>query len=164
MNPEILDKIPAESYEAAEQLGKELVSGGPAAVRELLGMVGDEFGDPQGVKPKYALHALAIYAARGDADGQRKMVAETLAKELDAKHSEELKAFICRQLQLCGRPEEIPALAKLLGSDRLCEPATQAMLAIGGSAGAKALQAALGGAEGKREATIRQALEIFTGK
>jgi len=164
VNSEIFNRIPAQSYEEAEALGRALVSGGPATVGELVEMVGDEFGDPKGVKPKYALHAVAIYAARPGADGERKMVAETLAKELEGKHSDELKAFVCRQLQLCGRKEEVPVLAKLLGSDRLCEPATQALLAISGQPALAAVRAALPGATGRRQATIRQAVDILTSK
>ena len=162
MNPEILNKFPAQSYEQAEQLGKELASGGAATVRQLVEMVGDEFGDPEGVKPKYALHGLAIYAGRPGAEEERKMVAETLAKEIEGEHSDELKALICRQLQLCGRDEETSALAKLLSSDRLCEPATQALVAIGGEGAVAALRAALPGAKGERRATIRQAVDILT--
>jgi hypothetical protein len=162
VNPEILNRFPAQSYEEAEQLGKELVSGGPSTVRQLVEMVGDEFGDPEGVKPKYALHGLAIYAARPGAEEERKTVAGTLAEELNGERSDELKAFLCRQLQLCGRGEEIPALAKLLSSDRLCEPAAQALVAIRGDGALAALQAALPGAKGKRRATIRQAVDILT--
>jgi len=164
MDTAILDKFPSQSYEEAQGLCKRLASGGPATVKELIGMVGNEFGDPDGVKAKYALHGLVVYAARPDADGERKMVAQTLAAELDAKHSDELKAFILRQLQLCGSDEQVPAVAKSLASDRLCEPATQAFLAIGGKAALAALQAALPGAGGKRQATIRQAVEILTSK
>jgi len=164
MNTEIFEKIPAESYEAAQQIGKELVAGGSATVVELVGLVGDEFGDPNGVKPKYALHALVIYASRGGAENERKMVAQALAGQLAAGHSDELKAFILRQLQLCGRPEEVPALAALLGDDRLCEPATQALLAIGGQRALSALRAAMPNAEGKRQVTIGQAVKILSGK
>jgi hypothetical protein len=164
MDSKILDKIPTQSYEEAEQLGKELLSGGAEQIGELVALVGDEFGDSKGVKPKFAVHAAAIYAARPGADGDRKMVAEALAKQLDAEHSDELKAFVCRQLQLCGREEEIGALANLLGNDRLCEPATQALLAIGGKAAQSALQSALGGATGKRQATLRQAVETINRK
>ena len=140
MDPKILDRIPAQSYEAAEQLGKELLAGGPEQIGELVAMVGDEFGDPKGVKPKYALHGLVMHAARPGAERQRKMLAETLSGELGAKHSKELKAFLCRQLQLCGRAREVPALARLLDDDRLGEPARQAIQAIGGDAARNVLR------------------------
>jgi hypothetical protein len=155
---ELLKKIPTPEMDAAEDLMAELARGGPATVRKLVELVGDEFGDPQGVEPKYALHGLVHYACRPGADGQRKMVAETLAAELSADHSDELKAFVCRQLQLCGSDREVPALARLLPSDRLCEPATQALLAIGGPKAAAALRDALPKAEGKRLPTVIKGL------
>jgi len=164
VNPETLKKFPAQSYEEAEQICSELVSGGPATVKQLVEMVGDEFGDPKGVKPKYAMHGLVIYAARPGADDERKMVAATLAKELDGDHSDGLKAFICRQLQFCARGDEIKPLVKLLANDRLCEPATQALLAIGCEGSLAALKGALPDAEGKRQVTIRQAVDILSGK
>jgi len=155
---EILDKLPSDNDAETSQMCEKLLAGGPATIAQLIDMVGDEFGDPAGVKPKYAVHALAIYAARPGADAQRKLVAETLAEGLDGTHSDELKAFLCRQLQLCGRPEEIPALARLLESDRLCEPATQALLAIGDPRAIVALRVALPEAGEKRLPTVIKAL------
>jgi len=153
-----LDKLPARSIEAGREICKELAAGGRSVVAELVKLVGGEFGDPAGVKPKYALHGLVAYTSRPKADRERKMVAETLAAELRADHSNELKAFILRQLQWCGRAEEVPAIAGLLASERLCEPATQALLAIGGKPAAAALRKALPAATGKRRVTIVKAL------
>ena len=161
---DVLDQLPADDYETAGKACTALLDGGPAVVKELVGLVGDEFGDPNGVKPKYALHGLAHYASRPGAEKSRAMLAETLAAELTAKHSDELKAFIVRQLQLCGRTEEIPALAGLLTSDGLCNPATQALVAIGGPAAVKALRDALPKAEGPRRVAISQAIELLSRK
>lgn len=154
----LIKPLPADDYESAQQVCKQLLQGKAAAIGELVSMVGDEFGDAQGVQPKYALHGLAHYASRPGGNGDRKLLAETLAKELAAEHSSELKAFVVRQLQLCGRAEEVPSLAKLLSDDRLCGPATQALAAIGGSAALKALQDAMKSAQGDREVAIRQAI------
>jgi hypothetical protein len=164
VNLDILDKFPAQSYDDAERLCSELVSGGPETIRQLVAMVGDDFGDADGVQPKYALHGLAAYASRPGADKERKMVAGALARELNGAHSDELKAFLCRQLQVCGCVDEIPALSKLLASDRLCEPAAQALQAIGCEASLNALQAALSDAQGGRQTTIRQAVDMLSGK
>ena len=153
-----LEKLPEKAIEDGRQVCKELLAGGPAVVRELIELVGDEFGDPAGVKPKYALHGLVMYASRPKADEERNMVAETLAAELKPDRSGELQAFIARQLQWCGRAAEVPALARLLTDDRLCEPATQALLAIGGKEATAALRKALPGATGKRRVTIVKAL------
>jgi len=161
---EILDQLPAEDYETAARLCEKLAAGGPAVIKQLVDMVGDEFGDPKGVRPKYALHGLVGYASRPGADTQRKLLAETLAGELSAEHSDELKAFIVRQLQLCGSEDEVPRLAELLASDRLCNPATQALLAIGGDRALKALREAAPKATGSRKVAIGQAVDLLTRK
>lgn len=160
----LLETLPTADQAASEQAMQALLKGGPGTVSKLVELVGPEFGDEQGVKPKYALHGLAHYASRPGADADRKMVAETLAKELAQEHSDELKAFLCRQLQLCGRPEDVPALATLLTSDRLCEPATQALSAIGDEKAAAALRSALPLASGGRLATLINALGRFQDK
>jgi hypothetical protein len=160
----ILDSLPTADQAASQQAMQALLRGGPGTVSQLVELVGPEFGDEQGVKPKYALHGLAHFASRPGADADRKMVAQTLARELAKDHSDELKAFICRQLQLCGRSEEVPALATLLTSDRLCEPATQALSAIGGDKAAAALRSALPLASGGRLATLINALGRFRDK
>lgn len=157
----LLDKLPASDYATAREVLEELLRGGPATIEKLVTLVGEEFGDPRGVKPKYAVHGLAHHASRPGADAQRGMVAETFAKLLDSDHSDDLKAFLCRQLQLCGRPQEVPALVQLLEDDRLCEPVTQAMTAIGGPQAAEGLRLALERAAGKRRVTILNALGGF---
>ncbi len=164
MIAQILEKLPAQRYDEGGRLAAELIAGGPATLRELIGMVGDEFGDPAGTKPKMALHGVVLHATRPGADGERKMVAATLAAELEGEHSDELKAFLCRQLQFCAHCDEVPALARLLESDRLCEPATQVLLAIQSEAALNALQKALPGSEGKRHVTLSQAVDILSGK
>jgi hypothetical protein len=161
---EILEELPNDDYETAHQLCERLLAGGSGTIRQLVGLVGDEFGDAKGVKPKYALHGLVMFASRPGADDQRKLLAETLAAELRADHSPELKAFVCRQLQLCGRKEDVPALGALLADDRLCEPAAQTLLTIGGQAALQAFKRALAGAEGSRKTTISQAVEILSEK
>ena len=160
----LLEQVAPQDTIKSQEIIESIGNGGPAAVKKLVNLVGDEFGADEGVKPKYALHGLVIHASRPGADDERKMVAETLAKELDAQHSGELAAFIIRQLQLCGRADEVPALAKRLTSDRLCDPAAQALSAIGGDAALEALRKALPEAKGKRKTTIDLAVKFLSGK
>jgi len=153
-----MSRLPAADAETAAKVCAKLAAVGPGVVEALVGMVGQEFGDPNGAVPKFALHGLAVYSARPGGDKDRKKIAEALAGQLQAKHSFDLKAFIVRQLQFCGRADEVPALAKLLGDAKLCEPAAQALQAIGGEKAAIALRTALGGAKGKRRVTILNAV------
>jgi hypothetical protein len=160
----LFKRLPAQNSNEAGEIGKTLVAGGAETVRQLVSLVGEVFGDPDGAKPKEALHGLVIYASRPGADDERKIVAETLAEELAAEHSDELKAFITRQFQLCGRAEEVPAIAELLISDRLCEPATQALLAIGGKEAQQSLRSALSKASDQRRATLSQAVGLLSAR
>jgi len=155
----ILEDIPAMDIDTAAKVGKKLIAGGEAMIAELVALVGQEFGDPAGAMPKYAMHGAALYAGHAGAEGERKTIAEALTGQLAKKHSSDLKAFIIRQLQFCGRADEVPALAKFLGDQQLCEPAVQALLAIGGgSAAAAALRGALVEAKGKHRVTILNAV------
>lgn len=150
--------------EQAQDICQALLDGGAETIAALVEMVGDEFGDPDGAQAKYAVHGLAHHASRPGADGPRKLVAETLAGELRKDHSDELKAFVVRQLQLCGRDQEVPVLAELLKSERLASPAAQALAAIGGKSAHTALKSAQSGASGKRRAAIAGALAQLNGR
>ncbi len=151
-------RLPAQNFAAAEPMMRSLIAGGPAAISQLVKQIGQRFGDPDGVQATYALHGLVHYAARPGAGDERKVVAQTLAAELKQNHSVDLKSFICQQLQLCGDQDQVPALSPLLADERLCEPAAQALGAIGGAKAAAALREALPGATGRRRATIINAL------
>jgi len=154
----LLEKLPAQDPTSAEPTVKALIRGGPAVITQLIDQVGEQFGDPGGVRATYALHGATNYASRPGADAERKMMAETLAKALGARHSVDLKSFLCQQLQLCGGGEQVSALAGLLHDEALCEPATQALAAIGGEAAGAALRAALPKVQGKPRVTIINAL------
>jgi HEAT repeat protein len=157
----LVDKLPAQDPAGAEPIIKALIQGGPAVIAQLIGQVGEQFGDPAGVKATYALHGITHYASRAGAEAERKMVAEALARALEAKHSVDLKSFLCQQLQWCGGAEQVPALAKLLTDEALCEPATQALAAIGGADAVVALRAALPKVQGPPRVTIINALGRF---
>jgi len=154
----LIDPLPSDDHQKVEQILEEILKAGSDTIATLIVMTGQEFGVADGVKPKYAVHGLVHHVCRPGDDGRRKVVAQTLAKQFDYDHSDELKAFVCRQLQFCGREEEIMALARLLPSERLCEPATQAIGAIGGDKAAAALRGALPEATGGRRLTLVNAL------
>ena len=136
----LLEKLPGDDYDATREVLDEILAGGVDAIRRLVAAVVDEFGHPPGTPAQYALHGLAHYAARPGAAEPRALVAETLAAELAADQASGLKAFLCRQLQLCGRSQEVPALAAMLDDEAVRDAATQALQAIGGPAAEGALQ------------------------
>jgi hypothetical protein len=49
----LVDKLPAQDPAGAEPIIKALIQGGPAVIAQLIGQVGEQFGDPAGVKATY---------------------------------------------------------------------------------------------------------------
>ena len=159
-DPKLLEavaKMPARDAEASKQVCRQLVAGGAAWIEQLIAIVGEP-GAEAGIKPRYAFHALAVYTARSKAEDERKLFAHTVAGQLDAKHSPEVKAFLIEQLQLAATPAEVPALAKRVADKRLGQPAISALVAIGGDEAAAALRDALPSARGRLRVAIIQGL------
>ena len=154
----IFKDIPSADVATAGNVGQKLIAGGSALIQEIIALVGQKFGDPEGITPKYALHGAVLYAGRPGADKARKMVAGALAEQLAKDHSDDMKAFLIRQLQFCGQSAQVPALAKFLGDKTLCEPATQALLALGDKAATAAIRGAMGRAKGKHRVTLLNAV------
>jgi HEAT repeat protein len=152
-----INRLPADDHEVSDAVCRDLVAGGAERIEQLVGLVG-EFGDDKGVKPKYALHALASYCSRAKAEAERKLFAATLARQLNGEHSPSVKAFLIRQLQLAGTPAEVAALSKHLPDQRLGLPAIQALVAIGDETAVAALRAALPASRGRHRVGIIQGL------
>lgn len=73
-----------------------------------------------------------------------------LIEALGAATTPEAKRFICRQLQVIGSGKSVPAIAALLGDEKVSHEARMALEAIGDPAAAGALRAALGQVKGKQ--------------
>ncbi|HOZ47837.1 MAG TPA: DUF1080 domain-containing protein [Candidatus Hydrogenedentes bacterium] len=153
---EFLARMPAQSVADGEMVNAELVAMGPDAVKQLCAMLVPPGGDD--VNVRYALSGLAKYVSLGSRGDARTMVEGAFLAGLDAAQDAEVKAFLMRQLGLAGTAASVAPLAAYLGDDRLCEPATQALTAIGGPEATAALLGALDGATGARRATIIKAL------
>ena len=83
----------------------------------------------------YAVSGLATFVNGQGREAGRSMFAGAVARALQKPASPEHAAFLMTQLRTAGRAESLEPLSHFLGDERLCEPATQAMLAIGGDAG-----------------------------
>jgi HEAT repeat protein len=84
----------------------------------------------------------AVRAALVDPAAARAMEAR-LAAVLDGSAAPEAKDFVCRQLRVIGTAQSVPALAKLLGDERLSSIARYALQAIPDATAGDALRAAL---------------------
>jgi len=116
-----------------------------------------------GVKPRYALHCLALYVCKLNDRKHRRAFAEILASELDRDRPKQIKGYLIRQLQVAGGKEVAGALGKFLPDEELCEYAAQALAAIGDGAAGQ-LRDALPKAKGKCRLTVIQNLGVVGDK
>ena len=161
----LLDRLPAPDKDGkltgpapadAEALYKEVLDGGPDRLRALVDAVA-ETAEGEGWRARYLLHGLAMHVGRPGSEAQRKRLVEALAGALGGDRPKAVQAFLCQELQATGTKEAVPALARLLGDEALCEPAAMALLAIADGA-VEAFRAALPKAAGACRLTILQGL------
>ena len=154
---ELIGKLPLSPAAEGRKVIAEIVKLGPPAYEQLSRMlVVPGAGDD--AKVRFAMHGLALYTTRPDAEAERRAYAAVLIKALQAQKNRELKAFLIRQLQLAGTDDAVAPVAGYLGDDSLCEPATQALIRIRTAQAQAALASALPGAKGKRLAMLIRAL------
>jgi len=156
----LIQKLPADKPEEAQAVLQEILKGAPDSIVELTKML-KEPGKEDDSKARFALHGLATWVQRADAEAERKLFADTLVKQLETGLPPQVKAFLMMQLQLAGGTESTPALGKFLLDRELCEYAVQAMLAIKDKAAIAILQEALPKAAGPCRVTIIQALGVL---
>jgi HEAT repeat protein len=153
----LVDRFPAQNTEARQGLASQLMgmgSDGILAVCRLLLPPGT--GDD--TNARYALSALATYVSQEGGEKARELYAKTLVKALKGQNDKEVQAFLIRQLQKTGKRESIKPLKDYLEDKRLCEPATQALLAIGTPEAEKVLLKALDKKAGTNRITLIKAL------
>jgi len=152
-----LAKFPAQSAEERNQLASEIIQLGSEGIQEICRMlVPPGAGDDTQIQ--FALNGVAVHVNRGGVEEKREMFALALLESLEAAQDNEVKAFLIRQLQIAGRGEAVKPLSQLLRDKRLCEPATQALLAIRTPEVEKALLKSLSVVSDENKATIIKAL------
>jgi hypothetical protein len=118
-----------------------------------------EPGKGDDVKAHYALHCLALHVCKLDRNRPRRRFARTLASQIGGDRPKEVQKYLVRELQVAGGREAVEAIGKLLVDEELCEPAAQALTAIGEGA-AEQFRDALPRAKGKCRLTILQNLGV----
>jgi len=117
-------------------------------------------GKGDDVKPRYALHCLAVRMCRPDEEKARRAFTRTLAMQLGGDKPKAVQKYLIQQLQVAGGKEVIPELGKMLQDEELYEPAAQALVAIGDGA-AEQLRNALPTVDGKIKLTVIQNLGVL---
>jgi len=151
----LLSKIDKDKVEKAIAA---IHKGGRDNVLGLIDML-VEPGKGDDVKPHYALHVLAVHVCKLEDDKPRAEFAWTVASQLGGKRPKGVQKYLIRQLQVAGGKEVVGTLGKALLDPELCEPAAQALAAIGEGAGEQ-LRAALPKVKGKSRLTVVQNLGV----
>jgi HEAT repeat protein len=153
----LVDRFPAQNTEERQNLASDVIGLGPEGILEICGMlIPPGTGDDTGAR--YALSALATHVSQKGMERERELYAKTLIKGLDRQTNKEVQAFLIRLLQRAGKEESVKPLKEYLADQKLCEPATQALLAIGTQGAEKALLKALKRATGANRITLIKAL------
>jgi hypothetical protein len=141
-----------------DDVTSEIHEGGRRRLIALINML-VEPGKGDDVKPRYALHCLAVYVCKLDEERQRRAFAKTLASQLGSERPKAVQKYLIQQLQVAGGKEVVPALGQMLLDEQLCDSAAQALTAIGDGA-AEQFRNALSKVEGKPRLTIIQNLGV----
>ncbi|MFC2160582.1 DUF1080 domain-containing protein [Acidobacteriota bacterium] len=88
-------------------------------------------GEADDSRVRFALGGLTTYVSRTGNEKQRKLYAKSVSKALNLEGNKNVKAFLIRQLQRCGKKESVKPLKPYLSDPVLFEPAVQALLTIG---------------------------------
>lgn len=149
-------KLTGPAWDEAAKVYDEILVGGKESVVALIDLMKPN-AYASDYKPRYVLHGLAVYTAQPGKEKQRGMLREALVARVNGEQPKPVRAALVSTLQTCGDKSVLPALAKLLSDEDLCDPAARAMVAIGGDA-AEHLRKALGSSSGQCKLSIVQAL------
>jgi len=157
---ETLSGVPTDDPVEERKLNARLVELGPRYIRDMCGLL-----TPSGIgddsKVRYLLSGLATYAARPGGDADRPIVERGLIRGLRKVSHWEEKAFLIRQLQRIGTEQSVAPLGRFLTDERLCDPATQALLAIRAPGVEAVLLKALPAVGNSNQVTIINALGVL---
>ena len=145
--------------QTVDDVTTQIHEGGRRSLVSLMDML-VEPGKGDDVKARYALHCLAVHVCKLDSERTRSAFARTLASQLGSDRPKAVQKYIIEQLQVAGGREVAPALGKMLLDDQLCDPAAQALTAIGEGAAGQ-FRNALRRATGKCALTIIQNLGVL---
>ena len=136
----VLEQLPARQSDLYNRSMQELIETGTEGVRQLASMLNVP-GKGDNSTVVYALNGMAYFAS-GDENLKNKMEQAVIAT-LDATDDPETKAFLISLLSVTGTDASVNKLAQYLTDDRLCSPAANAIVSIGGEVAGKTLQTML---------------------
>jgi hypothetical protein len=137
---------------------RDILKGGRENIIGVIDML-VEPGKGDDAKAHYALHCMALRVCKLKNDRPRRRFSRILASQIGGDRPKEVQKYLIRELQVAGGKEAVEALGKVLVDKDLCEPAAQALAAIGEGA-VEQLHGALSRVSGKCRLTILQNLGV----
>ncbi len=129
--------------DAMEKAIDEMISKPAEAAKGLVSLLKNpEVAPGADIRARHAIHAIAIRIPAKD-QNKRAEYAGALASTLADDRPDAVKAFVIRQIQVCGGQEVVPQLGKFLTVEGIADDAAQALLAIGGDNSIKQFRATL---------------------
>ena len=153
----LVERFPAQNTAERQDWASQIMGLGTEGILTVCRMLLPP-GTGDDTDARYALSALTSYVFQKGMERERAFYANTLIKALDRQPNKEVQAFLIRQLQRTGKKESVEPLQGYLDDTKLCEPATQALLAIRTPQAEKALLRALKKATEANRITLIKAL------
>jgi len=143
----------ADLETAEEKRGQQ----GPEAVSAVCGRLAPA-GAGSDAPVRYAVHALAIQAARPGAGAERAVVARALLHALEQNRDREVRSFLLAQLAWVAGEENAAAVIPFLTDADLADPAARVLLTIRAGSACPAALDALASAKGAHRLSLIQML------
>jgi HEAT repeat protein len=156
---ETVAQMPAANPAAEAALAARIMQGGVPAVREVCGLLvplGTTGKDDTAAR--YAVTALSRFAGGRGGEEARAALVKGLAESLSGQADWEIRSFLVERLAEVGRDDAVPALAGLLGDEKVAGHAAAALEAIGTPAAGQALLRGLPTATADAKAGVVKAL------
>ncbi len=150
---DIVMQLPAGNTASYNQLMGEL-----SQLGDVIADLAPRLADPGGkdAQIRSAIGGLAMYASKNAS--LKAPVAKSLCSVIPKAKSDEIRDFLFIQLQYVAGAESVETAAQYLGNARLADAAARVLVRIGNDAAGKALQTALGKANGAQQVTVVEAL------
>ncbi|MDR2954159.1 MAG: DUF1080 domain-containing protein [Prevotella sp.] len=126
---DVIAQMPAQKGDQYNKYMKDLASAGEEGVLQLIQMMNPP-GKGSNANIDYALSGLSHYVSAEGQESSREIIANAYLKALDQVSDREIKAFIIRQLQICGKDEAAGKLISCLNDESLSGPAARALATI----------------------------------
>jgi len=154
---DILTEMPAQDEGHFIKLMEEMVKLDESGFLQLTDMLQPP-GKEDDSRVRYALNGLAKYVTQPGKEEERKSFTSSTIKGLERITDKSIQSFLIRQLQIAGTNDAVTILGNYVNDNTLCEPVTQALLAIKSPDAEVVLLNALKRSTGPNQITIIKAL------